>query len=99
MTLVSPLDENEAQFKTRLIGFWTKMLRSFPEEYEGVYAETAQFETAEGRLCRGYLVDVSIADLMERETRSAGLECKPIDRDDLYSKYEAAPPEWFQIPH
>jgi hypothetical protein len=30
---------------------------------------------------------------------AAGIEYDPIDPDDLYSKYEATPPQWFQIPH
>ena len=37
--------------------------------------------------------------MLESELAAAGLDHEPIDRDDLYSKYEASPPEWMQIEH
>jgi len=40
-----------------------------------------------------------VADLLEREFATAGVRHLPIDRDELYSKYEATPPEWMWIEH
>jgi hypothetical protein len=40
-----------------------------------------------------------VAELLERELAAAGVEHAPIDRDDVYTKYEAVPPEWMQIEH
>ena len=50
-------------------------------------------------MTRQYLVGVEVADVLATELIGAGIDHDPIDADDLYSKYEAAPPEWFQIPH
>jgi hypothetical protein len=81
--------ESKDEFHKRLIEFWSRLLRTRPDDYKRVYAESD----------RKYLVHADIADLLEAELARAGLDHDPIDRDDLYSKYEAAPPEWFQIPH
>jgi hypothetical protein len=75
------------------------MLRSFKRQFEKVYAETTEFEDQDGRLSRQYLAQSDVIDLLEKEFGAAGLEYEPIDRDEVYSKYEAVPPEWMQIGH
>ena len=35
----------------------------------------------------------------EKALKSAKMGHLPVDPDDVYSKYEAAPPEWFWIEH
>ena len=75
------------------------MLRRRKADFEKVYAETTQFEEAGGRWSRQYLAQADVADVLEAELTAAGLEFEPIDRDELFSKYEAVPPEWMQIEH
>jgi hypothetical protein len=91
--------ESEDEFHKRLIEFWSCLLRGRPEEYKRVYAESAAAEGQGSAWNRKYLVHVEVADVLEAELAGAGLDHEPIDREDVYSKYEAAPPEWFQIPH
>ena len=91
--------ESKDEFHKRLIKFWSQLLRGRPDDYKRVYAESADVESTGSAWSRKYLVDAEVADVLEAEMATAGLEHDPIDRDDLYSKYEAAPPEWFQIPH
>jgi hypothetical protein len=91
--------ESKAEFHKRLIEFWSRLLRSRPDDYKRVYAESADANGGISTFSRKYLVHSEIAVLLEAELTRAGLDHEPIDRDDLYSKYEAAPPEWFQIPH
>ena len=86
-------------FNKRLIDFWTALLRARKDEYERVYAETTRFAEDGDRVTRQYLVGVEVAGVLANELTSAGIDHDPIDVDDLYSKYEAAPPDWFQIPH
>jgi hypothetical protein len=99
VTVKSRSAEAAEDFKKRLIVFWSHMIRERPNEYKDVYAETTRFEPAGDRLTRKYLVAAAVADVLERELASAGVDFEPIDPDDRYSKYEATPPEWFQIPH
>jgi len=33
------------------------------------------------------------------ELTAASVDFVPVDEDDVYSKYEAAPPDWFWIEH
>jgi hypothetical protein len=99
VTVRSRPAEAEAEFAARLSRFWTHMLRDRPDDFERVYAETTRFEPAGDRLARQYLAELAVANLLESELTAAGLEFEPIDRDDLYSKYEAAPPAWMQIEH
>lgn len=99
LTLLSRPGESQADFTARLTAFWTRMLREQPTEFERVYAETVAFEPHTDRLGRKYLVEAGAAAALEADLRAAGLDCGPIDPDDLYSKYEAAPPEWFWIEH
>ncbi len=99
LTLLSRPGEPEGEFKARLSAFWTRMLRERPADFEKVYAEAVAFEPHGGRLSRRYLVEAGAADVLAAELAAAGLEHAPIDPDDLYSKYEAAPPDWFWIEH
>jgi len=99
VTLKSRVAEVEEDFKKRLIVFWSHMIRDRPDEYKEVYAETTRFEPSGNRMTRKYLVAARIAELLEAELSAAGIDFDPIDVDDHYSKYEATPPEWFQIPH
>ena len=93
LTVLSRPGEAEGEFKGRLSRFWTHMLRDRKDDFEKVYAETTHFEQAGDRLGRKYLAEGGVVDLLEKELRAAGLDFEPIDRDDGYSKYEAAPPE------
>lgn len=99
LTVQSRPGETEGEFKTRLSHFWTGMLRNNPDEFEKVYAETVQFENHDGRLTRQYLFESSIAELLEQQLKSAEVEHQSIDRDDVYSKFEATPPDWMWIEH
>jgi len=99
LTLLAQAGESETDFKARLSAFWTRMLRERRSEFEQVYAEATSCELQSGRLSRRYLIEAAAAGVLERELGVAGLEHLPIDPDDLYSKYEAAPPEWFWIEH
>jgi hypothetical protein len=86
-------------FNKRLIDFWSVMLRTRKDAYDRVYAETTRFAPAGDRLTRQYLVAPDAADDVAGGLAAAGLDHDPPDPDDLYSRYEATPPEWFQIPH
>jgi len=99
LTLVSRPGEGEAGFKSRLSAFWTAMLRERPADFEQVYAETTAFEADGDRVSRKYLIEAGAADALASVLRSAVMDFQPIDPDDLYSKYEAAPPDWFWIEH
>lgn len=99
LTVKSRLGESEPDFKARLSDFWTRQLRNRPDDFEKVYAETVAFESAGGRLTRQYLIEASIAGVIEQELAAGGVDHDPLDRDDLYPKYEAAPPEWMWIEH
>ena len=99
VTIRSRPGESADGFNKRLIDFWSGMLRTRQDDYERVYAETTRFATEGDRLTRQYMVGAEVADVLAGELAAAGIEHDPIDPDDLYSKYEAAPPEWFQIPH
>lgn len=99
VTLLARPGEGEADFKARLSAFWTHMLRNHEADFEKVYAETSAFEDNGGRLARKYLVEADAARPLEEQLRARGMEHEPIDPDDLYSKYEATPPEWFWIEH
>jgi hypothetical protein len=91
--------EAEADFKARITAFWSHYLRTRPDDYEKVYAEATKFETDNEALTRQYMVEANGVDALIEEMTRAELAFEPIDRDDVYSKYEAAPPEWFWIEH
>jgi hypothetical protein len=100
ITVLSEPGEGEADFASRLSRFWTHMLRNFKSDFEKVYAETTAFgRESDDRMTRQYLVKESVADLLEREFDAHGLGHEPIDRDEVYSKYEATPPDWMWIEH
>lgn len=99
LSLTSHPGESESDFKSRLTAFWTHMLRTKPDDYEKVYAEATQFETEDSTLVRKYMVEASGIDSLEAELTAKGIAFEPSDRDDLFSKYEAAPPDWFWIEH
>ena len=99
VTLLSKVGESRDAFHLRLAGFWTHMLRTSPNEYERVYAESSESEVKADRIARRYLVGADIVQLLDEQLFALGVDHEPIDVDDLYSKFEAAPPEWFQVPH
>lgn len=99
LTILATPGEPEAAFKTRLTEFWTRMIRTRPDDYEQVYAEAKAFETTGGRLSRQYMIEPTAAAVMTGELAAVGLAFEPIDPDDTYSKAEASSSEWFQIPH
>jgi len=99
LTLLARPSESEADFKARLSTFWTSVLRTKPDDFEKVYAEAVAFERHADRLGRRYLIEAGVADALCESLAKAGLEFQPLDPDDLYSKYEAAPPDWFWIEH
>ena len=99
MTVLSRLGEPEAAFKARLSEFWSAFLRTKPDDFEKVYAEAVEYENHDGRLGRKYLVESEVAEVLGEDLTRGGFEHLPIDADDVYSKYEAAPPDWFWIEH
>lgn len=99
ITLLSKAGESEADFKARLSVFWTHLMRNHEAVFKKVYAETSAFETGGDRLMRKYLVEADGAEVVGEQLRMKSVEFEPIDADDVYSKYEAAPPEWFWIEH
>lgn len=99
ITLTSKPVEPAGDFSARLSRFWTHLLRSRPEEFKKVYAETTSFEPRGDRLSRQYLIEAEIIDMLELEMQAARIDHEPIDPDELYSKYEASPPHWMQIEH
>jgi hypothetical protein len=98
-TVLSKLHESQASFSARLSQFWTHMLRNFQAQFEMVYAEKCAFESKGDQLARLYLTEEPVADLLEKEMSRHGIDHEPLNRDDLYSKYEAVAPEWMQIEH
>ncbi len=95
----SKLNESVEDFNKRLIAFWSHVLRSRPTEYLGILAESSESELAGPAWTRKYLIAVDVVDVLQAELANAGFDHDPIDLDDLYSRFEASPPEWFQIPH
>ena len=91
--------ESADEFHKRLIAFWSGVVRNHKAEYDRVYAETSRFGSDGGRSTRQYLVGADVADVIAGELSAAGIDHDPVDDNDRYSKYEATPPEWFQIPH
>ena len=50
-------------------------------------------------LTRQYLIEANVADVLVQELAKANIAHEPLDEDDVYSKYEAAPPDWFWLEH
>ncbi len=99
LTIVAEPGESESAFKTRISTFWSGVVRREPDLFERVYAETTAFELEKGRLSRKYLVEAAAAEKVAQLMTGSSLETLPLDPDDLYTKYEAAPPDWFWIEH
>jgi len=99
VTLIANPGELEAAFKARLAAFWTHMLRTRKADYEKVYAEASRFGSADGRVSRQYMVEADAVEVLTAELSANGVAFAPVEKDDTYSKYEAASPDWFQIPH
>ncbi len=99
VTLAGKPGEPEPEFKARLTAFWTHMIRNRPDDYEKVYAEATAFGSAGGRPTRQYLVEAGAVAALTNELTAAGVDFLPVDEDDVYTKYEASSPDWFQIEH
>lgn len=99
LTLLAGPGESESDFKSRLSTFWTHMLRQHEALFEKVYAETSAFEWKGACLSRKYLVEAPAIAELASVCRSREMAHEPVDRDETYSKFEAAPPEWFWIEH
>ena len=99
VTLVSKPSETAAAFQSRLYAFWTHVLRTKPDDYEKVYAESSHFAAENGCMTRQYFVEVDGISALMTELLAQGIDFRPIDSDDLYSKYEATSPDWFQLEH
>jgi hypothetical protein len=99
LTVTGQPGEGEAAFKTRLSAFWTRVLRGRPDDYEGVYAEATRYGRDGECLTRQYFVAADRIEAILAELDAAGVRHAPVDRDDLYSKYEATSPDWFQLDH
>ncbi len=91
--------EAEAAFKSRLTAFWTHMLRNREANYEQVFAEATGFEAADGVVTRQYMVESDGVTPLVAELAAAKFTFDEPDAEDTYSKYEAAPPDWFPIDH
>lgn len=99
LTLLGKPAESEPEFKARLTAFWTHLIRNRPADYERVYAEATAFGSADGKPTRQYLVEAGAVAALAAELTAAGVDFEPVDADDVYSKYEAGSPDWFQIEH
>ncbi len=99
ITVISQENETVETFNKRLIDFWTSMVRDRPDDYERVYAETTQFHDDGKHQTRQYMCELEVLDVLESELSKANIHHHPVERDEIYSKYEATSPEWFQIEH
>jgi hypothetical protein len=75
------------------------MLREHEETYEHVYAETSVLGSHGERALRQYLVGMDAVEVIARNLRESGIDFDSIDEDEVYSRFEATSPDWFQIPH
>jgi hypothetical protein len=99
VTIMARPGEAESAFKTRISELWSSLVRGNPDLFERVYAETTAFERHHDRLTCKYLVEADAAEAVCAAITRANLDVLPLDPDDLYTKYEAAPPDWFWIEH
>ncbi len=99
LTLLARAEEAEDAFKARLTAFWTHVIRTQPDTYDAVFAEAKAFDTTDGRRSRAYMVETSAIDAVTQALAANGVDCAPLDTDDVYTKYEASGSEWFQIAH
>ena len=91
--------EGEAEFKSLLAHFWTRVLRTRPADYAGVYAEATRIGRDGDSLTRQYFIALGAVEAILDELDDAAIGYAPVDNDDLYSKYEATSPDWFQLDH
>lgn len=99
VTMIGHPGESESAFRARLTAFWSHFLRTFPDDYEKVYAEATAFGTEAGCISRQYVVEAEAMALLTRELATGGIAFAPVDADEVYTRYEASGSEWFQIPH
>jgi len=99
LTLLSHAGESEADFQGRLSTFWTHMLRNHEADYEQVYAEASKSEHRGEYVTRQYMLALDVAAKLTQQLAAGGIDHDPIDEDDIYNKYEATSPNWFQIEH
>jgi broad specificity phosphatase PhoE len=99
VTVKSHPSEDAESFNRRLIAFWSRMIREQKDAYVRVYAETSAIVAHGDRASRQYLVGSDAVELIARNMREAGVDHDPVDADEVYSRFEATSPDWFQIPH
>jgi hypothetical protein len=99
ITIWSNSGEAKAAFQGRLSAFWSKFLRVHEAEFEGVYAEQHAFETRGDCLGKIYQFALPIHDTLTAMLTAEKFTYDRVDTDDVYNKYEATPPDWFQIEH
>ena len=99
LTICGRSGESEDDFRKRLTEFWTFVLRNHPDDYEKVYAETTRFTKQDDLIARQYMIEVDAVEKIVSLFTAEGFRVEPYDRDDIYNKYEATSPDWFQIPH
>ena len=99
ITILSAPGESEAEFSARLSRFWTHMLRTRKDDFEKVLAESNETEEIDDVFSRQYLFEEEVQGILERELEQFGLDFDPVDPEETYTRYEAAPPEWMQIEH
>ena len=99
ISLQSSEAESETAFSLRLSVFWTEILRKYPIQFEGVFAESAKFEKRNDKIIRHYLVNKTVIDFISKKLEEASISYLEIDRENYFSKYEATSPDWWQIEH
>jgi antirestriction protein len=99
VTVKSHPTEGRESFNRRLIAFWSRMLREHKDTYVRVYAESSVLGSQGERVTRQYLVGRDVVATIERNMGEDGIEHDPIDANEVYSRFEATSPDWFQIPH
>src|SRR5262245_1868768 len=99
LTLLANPGEPPSALQRRLTEFWTHLLRTRPQVYEGVYSEAREFDTEDGVTVRRYMVRTDAAEAVAAELTAKRVGFLPVDPDDGYNKAEASSSEWFQIPH
>jgi hypothetical protein len=99
LTLLAKPGEPEPGFKSRLVAFWSDLLRNRPDDYEQVYAEAREFEREGDRVARRYMVAPGVLVVLTGALAGHGIDYLPVDEDDTYSRAEASSSEWFQVEH
>ena len=99
LTVRSKSGESLAEFKSRMYQLWTNMLRNHESDFEKVYAESTAVSTTGDTHTRQYMIEAEVAPRLLEQIAANGFDFDPIDEDEIYSRYEAAPPDWFQLEH